>query len=399
MVIIVGSGAGGGLLAMELALANIPVTVIEKGPFIKTVDAFKYYDEIHEELDLLKTTCIGGSTLVSAGNAIRAGEDDFKNLGIDLSTEFSEVERLLNVHELDDLHIGNSSKVFMESAKKLGLDPIKMPKYIDEDKCIICGTCAFGCPTDAKWSSKDFVKIAKDNGAEILADTEVTDLIMEEGIIKGVIAINDGKTMELFSDIVILSAGAIDSSIILQRAGINAGDELFFDPFVTVGGILKGAGLNSEVQMTALVKSKNFILSPHFSKIIYDEFKEDGINIEDIFSIMVKIPDESKGFIRDGNITKINSLRDVEYIAEGCATAGFILKESGVDPKNIKSTNIRGAHPGGTAPIGKIVDNNLETKIRGLYVADASVFPKSPGAPPILTILALSKRLSKHIIN
>ena len=34
MVIIVGSGAGGAILAMELAKSNVPVTIIEKGKYI-----------------------------------------------------------------------------------------------------------------------------------------------------------------------------------------------------------------------------------------------------------------------------------------------------------------------------------------------------------------------------
>nr|MDO8043843.1 GMC oxidoreductase [Candidatus Baldrarchaeota archaeon] len=38
-----------------------------------------------------------------------------------------------------------------------------------------------------------------------------------------------------------------------------------------------------------------------------------------------------------------------------------------------------------------------ETEISRLLVSDASVFPVSPGAPPVLTIVALSKRFSKKI--
>jgi choline dehydrogenase-like flavoprotein len=59
------------------------------------------------------------------------------------------------------------------------------------------------------------------------------------------------------------------------------------------------------------------------------------------------------------------------------------------------TTKIRGAHPGGTAAIGEVVNKNLETRIKGLFVSDASVLPTSPGLPPIVTIVALAKRLSK----
>jgi len=45
------------------------------------------------------------------------------------------------------------------------------------------------------------------------------------------------------------------------------------------------------------------------------------------------------------------------------------------------------------------VDKNLETRIKGLFIADASVIPQAPGRPPILTIVALAKRLSKNIVE
>ena len=113
---------------------------------------------------------------------------------------------------------------------------------------------------------------------------------------------------------------------------------------------------------------------------------------------MVKTPDECKGYIDDdGEVYKTNTIQDIRFLAEGAATAGFILKKVGVDPKTIGSTVYRGAHPGGSAPIGKIVDSNLETEISNLFVCDASVLPISPGKPPILTILALSKRLADYL--
>ena len=45
MITIIGSGAGGGILAKELAEVNIPVTIIEKGPYVETKESFKYYDK------------------------------------------------------------------------------------------------------------------------------------------------------------------------------------------------------------------------------------------------------------------------------------------------------------------------------------------------------------------
>ena len=72
--------------------------------------------------------------------------------------------------------------------------------------------------------------------------------------------------------------------------------------------------------------------------------------------------------------------------------------KAGADSKSIVVGKPFGAHPGGTAAIGKIVDKDLQTEIENLFVCDASVFPTSLGAPPILTIAALAKRLAKTIV-
>ena len=396
MVIIVGSGAGGAIIARELAKDKIPVTIIEKGPYIHSKDAFNYYDAYNDDVDLLTTTCVGGATIVSMSNMVRALDEELHEYGIDISKEYEYVEELVKVHDLDDSHIGRGTQLFLDAGKELGLKTLKMPKAIREEDCIQCGKCAFGCPADAKWSGKDFVDEAVGAGATFISEAEVTEIIVEDSQVKGVKYIKDNVEETIGSDTVVLSAGAIGSTLLLRSAGIDAGHELFFDPFVTVGGYLKDINFNTEVQMAGLVIGKNFVLSPHFSTFTFDEDVEN----KDILSIMVKTADDAVGYVDDdGDVVKINTINDIRLLAEGVATAGFILEKAGVDPSTISSTVYRGAHPGGTAPIGKIVDSNQETEIKGLFVSDASVLPISPGKPPILTILALSKRLSDYLKN
>lgn len=400
MVIIVGTGAGGGIIARELAKNNVPVTIIEKGPYIKSKDALNYYDKYSDDVDLLTTTCIGGATIVSMSNMVRALDEELYDYGINLKDEYEYVEKLIDVHQLDDSHIGRGTQLFLDAGRELGLETLKMPKGIREKDCVQCGRCAFGCPSDAKWSGKDFVDEAVEAGAELICEAEVIEVIVEQGKAKGVKYIKDEKEVSVYSDIVVLSAGAIGSTLILRGAGIDAGRELFFDPFVSVGGYLKDINFNTEVQMAGLVIGRNFVLSPHFSSFIKGNIDIEGVGDKDILSIMVKTPDECRGYVDDdGDVVKINTIQDIRYLAEGVATAGFILQKAGVDPNTIGSTVYRGAHPGGTAPIGKIVDSNLETEIEGLFVSDASVLPVSPGKPPILTILALSKRLADYLIK
>lgn len=408
MVIVIGTGAGGAIIAMELAKANIPVTILERGPYIESKDSFEYYDmkyydkrfENTNSLDLLKTTCIGGSTIVAAGNGVRVLEDEFKELGIDLSDEYDKIEELLGIHQMDDAHIGKGTQKFIDCANELGFDAMKMPKFIRDEDCKPCGKCSFGCPRDAKWSGKDFVDIAVENGAELVTGAEVIKIATANKSIKSVEYIKDGKDKSIESDLVILAAGAIDSAVILQKSGIDAGNKLFFDPFVSVGGVLKDINFNSETQMNGLAVGKEYILAPHFSSFIAKYIKETDPEIEDkdILSIMVKVPDDMVGTVdSEGNIFKFNTIDDIRRLAQGSAAAGAILEKAGVDPTTMTSTVFRGAHPGGTAAIGEVVDKNLKTEIDGLYVSDASVIPVSPGKPPILLILALALRLANHL--
>lgn len=391
-VIVIGSGAGGATVARELARSGINITVFEKGPSIKMKNAYEHYEILNSGVEISQTVCVGGTTAVTMGNAVRTCEESFKNIGIDLKREFEEIEEELEIQTLPDSFFGDGTRKIMGASQSLGFEMEKMPKIIDPEKCKPCGKCASGCSRDAKWTAEIFIKESEKYGAEIIDNTPVTDILVENGKVKGVKSYN-----KVFSaDIVILSAGAIETPKLLQKIGINAGNNLFVDTFVTVGGMLKKIKFNKEVQMNALIKLDDIVIAPHFSSLLVDKIPK--ARKKDILGLMVKIADEPSGIVGE-NVTKYSTANDLELLARGATIAGAILKEAGVDPKTLVSTYARGAHPGGTAAIGDVVDKNLKTGIDGLYVADASVFPKAPGAPPVLTIMALAKRLGKHIIT
>ncbi len=199
---------------------------------------------------------------------------------------------------------------------------------------------------------------------------KITDLIVDNGEIKGV----KSNDKEFLADIVVVSAGGIETPRILRKAGIDAGNNLFVDTFVTVGGLLKDIKFNSEVQMNALIKLDDLILAPHYSSILLDKLQNYNASENDIFGIMVKIADEGSGKVREDYIEKYSTSKDVSLLTQGSAVAGAILKEAGVDPTTLTSTLARGAHPGGTAAIGEIVDKNLETEISGLFVVGCKCF-------------------------
>jgi choline dehydrogenase-like flavoprotein len=391
-VLVVGSGAAGGTVARELSKNGISVTIIEKGPAIRVKNAYKEYIIQNVGTEISNTVCLGGTTLVTLGNGMKDCADDFKDFGIDLNPEFEEIERELFVSHLPDSHFGDGTKRIMESAESIGFEVEKMPKFIDPTSCKPCGKCAMGCPQDAKWTSMTFIEEAEKYGAKIIENTPVTDIIVSEGKVRGVKSYE-----EIFeADIVILAAGAIETPRLLQKIGMDAGNNLFVDTFVTVGGILENIKFNTELQMNAIIKFDNFIIGPHFTEVLVNDL---NARKKDVIGLMVMIKDEPSGKVTPDDVVKLNTGRDMAYLAQGSAIASSILIEAGVNPKTIVSTHARGAHIGGTASIGDLVNKNLQTEVEGLYVGDASVFPKAPGTPPVLTIIALAKRLANHVME
>ena len=124
--------------------------------------------------------------MVTAGNAVRTCQKQLKKFGIKLEEEFREAEAEMGVGTLPDSHFGDGTLKIMAAAESLGIDVQKMPKSINPNLCKPCGKCAFGCPKDAKWTSLEYVEDAEKLGARVVENTEVTELIIKEGTVKGV---------------------------------------------------------------------------------------------------------------------------------------------------------------------------------------------------------------------
>jgi choline dehydrogenase-like flavoprotein len=46
-----------------------------------------------------------------------------------------------------------------------------------------------------------------------------------------------------------------------------------------------------------------------------------------------------------------------------------------------------------------MLDENLQSEVKNLYVCDASCFPEALDRPTVLTIIGLAKRLSSHLLS
>ena len=151
--------------------------------------------------------------------------------------------------------------------------------------------------------------------------------------------------------------------------------------------------------------TEGYILSPFMEgplDLLTDRIpllrKIDVRSYSKLIGVMTKITDLPNGRIYpDGSFEKPMLRVDREKIDKGFSRSRLMLEAAGVDPKSIFCTHIRAGHPGGTAGVGRVVNKELETEVSGLYVCDCSVFPVTPGKPPVLTIIALGKYLAKQL--
>lgn len=415
--IIVGAGLTGLALAKELSKKGKNILILEKGGHLKNLGqvmyAWQFYDKFAlsksvQGVIIYRTIGVGGTSIVSGGNAIEFSEDEYNKIGINLKEELNAAKEECRI-SITDFPIGRVSKRIMESANKLGYDMKIMPKFGRINKCVSCGSCTLGCKYGAKWTALEFLKNADKSKVGVITNFSVRKVIISNGKAIGIEGRNSKFIKQrFFSGKIILSAGGIGTPIILQNSGIEAGTNLYVDLLNVTYGFSKDLSQSKDVTMSVLCdkfhKDEGFILTPlldnffSFASCVEPRHIWKMFKLNKLLGVMTKIKDEDTGRVfKDGRIEKAPTQKDLEKLNRGSEISTEILIECGVNPKSIFVTRPRGAHPSGTAAIGRVVNNNLETKINNLYVCDASALPYTFGLPPVLTLIALAKWLGKRI--
>jgi choline dehydrogenase-like flavoprotein len=412
---------GGATLSLELAKNGKDVLVLEKGVKEAKVgtfrDCLRFFDcnavtqmprKSKEGTILWRTFMAGGSTVASCGNGVRALQSEMSERGIDLEQDFLEIEKDLKVAPIDERLLSEGSQALAEAGKEVGLRFELMPKFIDAEKCDKCGNCVFGCRHGAKWSALDYLEKLEGTGTEVVYDATVEKVLRNNGTATGVEGSVGGRPFTVDAERVVLCAGGVGTPVILQKSGIEAGEGLFMDLLVNTYASTRGLNLVHEPAMalvdTQFHEEKGFILSPFVSHARGLRMAEAGLSgatasDKNLLGIMAKTTDERAGWVYpDGSLSKPVTPLDREKLDEGSALSREILTRAGGDPKSILVSKVQGGHPGGTAAIGEVVDQNLETKLGGLFCCDASVLPQAPGLPPMLTIGALGKYLGRKLV-
>ncbi len=425
--IVIGTGAGGGTVARELARKGKTVIMLEKGKELRTLGTSMTFINMALNKGVINTyeghtsACAimtGGSSIVTSGAFAEPPGYLKEELGIDLGDELEETKKELCVQVMPEKLCGASSMKVLEAANKLGYKWERLSKMLDPAKCVEgCSDCILGCKRGAKWTVMEYLKEAKKNGSRLYEQIDVQAVTHNNGNVTGARGLDRfGQTVEFKAENVIVAAGGMNSARILQRSGLwDAGQEFFMDPISTVIGLYEGPekrmGTAWDVPMSVgsweFWESHGFLLYTFLSPplaylgtvlkdnpLLFGNMMRHGR----LMSIQAKVKDDMNGRVfLDGSISKPLTQSDYKKLDTGAAISTEILINAGCSPKSIHYAKYGGAHPGGTAPIGKVVDKNLETEIKNLYVGDTSIYPKSFGEPPTGTIVCMAKRLVKHL--
>ncbi|MFS0558469.1 GMC family oxidoreductase [Brevibacillus sp. 179-C9.3 HS] len=265
-VCIVGAGAAGGVLAYELAKAGLRVVVLEAGPFWDPQHDFASDELSMRRLAWQETRLvagndplrlghnnsgrgIGGGTVHFTGVFLRFHESDFKTRTVDgvgedwpityqdLAPYYDKIEREIAVSGPNHFPWGSfqgpypypvrepisaNAQLFREGCEKLGIESVVAPLAIlsapfdGRPPCINRGFCNQGCMPNAKYSGLiHHIPKAIAEGAEVLSDCMVTEILMAGDRVSGVVFNHNGLTHRQMARVVILAGFVVETPRLL----------------------------------------------------------------------------------------------------------------------------------------------------------------------------------------
>jgi len=269
-VVVVGTGAGGAVVAKELAEKGLAVAIMESGHFYRR-DVFNGNPK--EMMPLIYRAggvtaslgnvvipipmgkAVGGTTLINSATCFRAPDDVLNQWVasglVDFSPEkmtpyYERVEEIIHVQECEAKYIGPIGEIIKEGCSTFGYScgPLKH-NIID---CEGEGVCTQGCPKDAKQSTNlTYIPKALNAAAQLFTGFEVRDILTNGKRAIGVKAYGKGKngrkvSLTCFARAVVLSCGTLITPTLIQKNHLVRGNRwigknLTIHPAAYVGAI------------------------------------------------------------------------------------------------------------------------------------------------------------------
>lgn len=261
-VVVIGSGAGGALTALELARRGLDVLVLEEGGFFRpddySPDAAEAMRRLYRHRGMTPITgpvgigfvegcCVGGSTEINSGFWHRPSREILLRweaqydieacTEADLLPHIEQVEEWLGVGLAAEPH-EKSTALFGRGIERMGWSAMEVPRAAPG--CRNANLCAAGCPTGAKKGmSVTLLPRAIEAGARLVPHCRAQLLLRRRGRIQGILAVVqkpgcDPETLRIDADTVFVCAGAIETPALLRRSGIrrNTGASLSIHPML-----------------------------------------------------------------------------------------------------------------------------------------------------------------------
>jgi choline dehydrogenase-like flavoprotein len=460
-VVVVGSGAGGGVVAAELAERGRNVLLLECGPHLRAADFTRWEAKAAHDLmwplrlapaprgemvAFLGGRCVGGTTTINTKVALRAHERDVAKWhpatgltnhrdepfgAADLDAYYDRVEQRLGVRERTDWK--KSVHTVQAGFHALGAELEPVHSYTDAN-CSSCGSCIQGCPSNAgKSTMNTYIADALARGIlELRANAQVERVLIEGSEATGVEYVDPaGGRQTVRAGAVVVAAGALNTPQLLIRSGLSnasVGRHLGIHPIRLVYGLF------DEPQDAHMV----YPITAHCMKFQHDEdsgFVIEATTIQDPISFATTLCDENGplwgpplveaarrfrhwigllSLANDDNNSAVLvdengaerfevDLRPNELarIDAGLRFSREVLEAAGATQvcwTGLASTHVQGTCRMGGDPARSVVDRNGESHdVKRLFVGDASLIPRTLSVNPSLTIMALATRLGEHL--
>jgi choline dehydrogenase-like flavoprotein len=258
---IVGTGAGGAMVAREAARAGLRVVALEEGPLSGPRDFTQREDEMLPRLFqdgggrsthdgaivVLQGRGVGGSTVHNTNLCKRAPAEvlDGWKLGgwsaSALSPHYELVERDLSVAPIEDARVNRNNQVLRRGIEALGWRGGRL--WHNRLGCIGSGFCELGCTYDAKQNAlKVLIPAAVAAGARVIADCRAARVVVKHGRAIAVQARSRGATVTVRARAVVLAGSAVGSAALALQSNLSdpsgrVGRGLRMHPGAAVAGV------------------------------------------------------------------------------------------------------------------------------------------------------------------
>ena len=325
-VVVVGSGAGGGVVAGELTERGRSVLLLELGPHRTAIDFQRWEARAAHDLwwpirfampagdwgrgpvALVAGRCVGGSTTINTKVAMRADAVDLAKwheasglLGesgepfgaADIDPYYDRVERYLGVRTRDDWP--DCVATMARGFEAIGARLESVQSYTDEN-CTRIGSCLQGCPTNGGKSTQNtYIQRAAVLGSLVVRAGSRVQRVLIEDSPEGPQATGvqysdaDGARHEVAAGAVVLAAGTLNTPGVLARSGVDdplLGRNLGFHPARIV------VGRFDEIQDAHIV----YPITTHCADYRHDEdggFVVEAVTVQDPIGMAINLQDEN----------------------------------------------------------------------------------------------------------